>query len=90
MRCLTCLYYCMAGVLMTRSFFLLPSPPQCIGFKLALEEATLSLVQLLQRFTFEVDAAHHPVRQLELSVGITVSAKGGIWLKANPRDQQKA
>ena len=58
---------------------------QCMGYKLAMEEATLALARLLQRFSFAVDRAHHPIRPLELQGNVTLKAKGGIWLKATPR-----
>ncbi len=58
-------------------------PRKCIGYKFALEEAA----QLHRRFTFRLDPARHPggADALELSTGITLSVKGGLWVVPVPR-----
>ena len=62
---------------------------QCIGYRLAMEEAVMALVRLFQRFTFELDAERHPApHTLKLQSAVTLSPIGGIWLKPKPRSVQ--
>ena len=52
--------------------------------RFALEEAVLALARLTQRFSFSLDPEHHS-GPLDLISGITISPKGGIWLRVQPR-----
>ncbi len=65
---------------------------KCIGYKLALEEAVITLAQLHRSFTFALDPHRHPAgaAALELSTGITLSVKGGLWVLPVPRSQVTA
>ena len=64
-------------------------PRKCIGYKFALEEAVIALAQLHRGFTFALDPHRHPAGApaLELSTGITLSVKGGLWVRLVPRSQ---
>ena len=58
-------------------------PRKCIGYKFALEEAVIALARLHRSFTFVLDPERHPEgpHALELSTGITLSVKGGLWVR---------
>lgn len=61
-------------------------PRKCIGYKFALEEAVIALVQLFRTLTFKLDPKRHPVPgQLELQSGITLAPKGGVWVTSHAR-----
>lgn len=62
-------------------------PRKCIGYKFALEEAVITLAQLHRHFTFQLDDSKHPggAQSLELATGITLSVKGGLWVRPVPR-----
>jgi cytochrome P450 len=62
-------------------------PRRCIGWRFALEEAVICLVQLYRRARFQLDPRKHPAGwPLEVSSsGATISVKGGAWVVPLPR-----
>ncbi|KAI8468880.1 MAG: cytochrome P450 [Monoraphidium minutum] len=62
-------------------------PRLCIGYKLAMQEATQTLVRLFQRFDFEPDAAMAGPGGAgpALRPGITLGFKDGLWLRVRER-----
>ena len=60
-------------------------PRKCIGHKFAMEEGIVTLVRLLQHFTFSRDAAKHGGRRLLHTNLITYTPRDGIWLDVKPR-----
>ncbi|KAL0023003.1 hypothetical protein WJX79_005828 [Trebouxia sp. C0005] len=63
-------------------------PRKCIGHKFAMEEGVLTLVCLLQHFSFSLDAAKHGGKRLQHNSLITYSPRDGIWLNIEPRTQR--
>ncbi|KAG2492006.1 hypothetical protein HYH03_009736 [Edaphochlamys debaryana] len=59
----------------------------CVGWKFAMQEAKAALAVLYQRLRFELEPGQVP---LQLSVGITMSPKGGLWVRPVLRRQQTA
>lgn len=59
-------------------------PRMCIGLKLALEEARIALIRMYQRFTFHLDPTRNQV-PLPVKIGITMSARDGVWVVPVPR-----
>lgn len=57
---------------------------KCLGYKLAEEEALLTLVKFMQKFEVRVDPEHHK-GDLHLLNAITLVPKDGIWLKVFKR-----
>jgi cytochrome P450 len=64
-------------------------PRKCIGHKFAMEEGVLTLVRLLQNFSFSLDAAKHGGKRLQHNSLITYSPRHGIWLNIEPRTQRE-
>ncbi|KAL0052923.1 hypothetical protein WJX82_009946 [Trebouxia sp. C0006] len=64
-------------------------PRKCIGHKFAMEEGVLTLVRLLQHFSFSLDAAKHGGKRLQHNSLITYSPRDGIWLDIEPRPQRE-
>ena len=64
-------------------------PRKCIGHKFAMEEGVLTLVCLLQQFSFSLDVAKHVGKRLQHNSLITYSPRAGIWLNIEPRTQTK-
>jgi cytochrome P450 len=59
---------------------------KCIGYRFAQEEALLSLVLFFQRFEVRLDKEHHK-GELTLQNAITLTPKGGIWVKIYKRKE---
>lgn len=64
-------------------------PRKCIGHKFAMEEGVLTLVCLLQHFSFSLDVAKHGGKRLQHNSLITYSPRDGIWLNIQLRTQRK-
>jgi cytochrome P450 len=62
-------------------------PHNCAGFRFALEEGIIMLVQLYAHHVFRLSEAHHPGGDLHLRVRALVSPEKGICVTAVPRKQ---
>lgn len=63
-------------------------PRTCIGYKFAMQEAKLVLIQLYQKYVFDLDAAKSPIeksRSPTLRPGITLGYRDGVWMRVNSR-----
>ena len=61
-------------------------PRKCIGHKFAMEEGIMTLVRLLQRFSFSLDSTKHGGKRLLHNCLITYTPRDGIWLNVEPRN----
>lgn len=50
-----------------------------------MEEAVIVLIRLYQQFVIRLDESMHPGGKIELKMGLTVSPKNGLWVKAVAR-----
>ena len=64
-------------------------PRKTSGHKFAMEEIVLTLMRLLQHFSFSLDAAKHGGKRLQHVSLITYSPRDGIWLNIEPTTQKQ-
>ena len=55
------------------------------SFKMAMEEGVIMLIRMYQKFVFTLSDVNHPGGSLKLQMGLTISPKGGLWVKATAR-----
>ncbi|KAG1659374.1 hypothetical protein FOA52_007837 [Chlamydomonas sp. UWO 241] len=59
----------------------------CIGYKFALQEMKVALVQLYRAMTFELAPGQQP---LQITYGVTATPKGGLWVTPRLRERPSA
>lgn len=57
-------------------------PRNCIAFRFAQEEAFVVFIRMYQRFVFRLDELLHPNGELKLKLGLTISPKDGLHMRA--------
>ena len=62
-------------------------PRKCIGHKFAMEEGVITLVRLMQQFSFSLDPIKHGKHRLLHNCLITYTPRDGIWLDVEPRSK---